>query len=250
MARRQGDIAASLLSGSPIFKDVDADTVGDMVEALTKERWPERSVVMTPEKTVERFYVLLGGRVKITRQNQKTGREVTLFLLGPGDGFNIVSLLDGRPQDVCAQTLDAVEALSGPVELWKEWLDAYPSVRHAIRRYVYGRLRDLSELACDLALHDTMTRLSHLILRYCNDRLTCSDVRLISDLSHEELAHMIGTVRVVVNRLLAELKREGVVDTRGGVLHVLNVQKLLQRAEREAGMPPGDGNGSVGAAPH
>lgn len=233
-----------------MFEGVDPGTLRAMVKALTAECWPEHSIVMEPQKTITRFYVVLSGRVKITRQNLNNGREVTLFLLGPGDGFNVVSLLDGQPHEVCAQTLDTVEALSAPIAQWKDWLELYPALRHAIRKYIYLRLCHLSELACDLALHDTMTRLSHLILRYCNDRLTCSDINLISDLPHEELAHMIGTVRVVVNRLLAELKREGIIDTHSGRLRVLNIEKLLQKTEQQLYSIPHGSSDPLGASPH
>jgi CRP/FNR family cyclic AMP-dependent transcriptional regulator len=249
MAAGQREIAVNILGASPMFTGVDQGILRTMVDALIMERWPERSVVMAPHKTVTRFYVLLGGRVKITRQNMKNGREVTLFLLGPGDGFNIVSLMDDQPQDVCAQTLDAVEVLSGSIEQWKAWLEAYPVFRLAVRKYVYQRLRDLCELASDLALHDTMTRLAHLLLRYCSDRLTCPDINLIGDLSHEELAHMIGTVRVVVNRLLAELKREGIIDTQGGKLHVMNMEKLLQKTEQQLYTARNGATGPLGASP-
>lgn len=224
-----------VLARSPIFQDLSPVVLDSMVEALTVESWPRHRTVMTPQQTVDRFYVLVKGRVKVTRQNLRTGREVTLFLLGPGDGFNVVSLLDGRRHEVLAETLDPVEALSGPSHLWTEWLDRYPEFRHAIRNYIDMQMRRLSDLAGDLALHDTMTRLAHLILRYFDglDPAAAARASLIADLPHEELAHMIGTVRVVVNRLLSELKREGIVDTEGGKLRVLDLEKLLRKAEQD-----------------
>ncbi len=221
------------LGTSPLFQGLPCAALDEMVGVLQKEQWRRRRAVMRPAQTVDRFYVIVTGRVKITRQNLKTGREVTLFLLGPGDGFNVVSLLDGRRQHVFAQTLDDTVALSGPSVLWHEWLDTYPELRRAFRGYVDAQLRYLADLAGDLAIHDTMTRLAHLILRYFDGEERRDAVRpnLIQDLSHEELAHLIGTVRVVVNRLLAELKREGIVDTEGGKLRVLDLEKLVRKAE-------------------
>ncbi|MEJ2646217.1 MAG: Crp/Fnr family transcriptional regulator [Gammaproteobacteria bacterium] len=227
--------ALTILGGSPLFQGVPRATLEGMVNALSREQWRRRCFVMGPQQTVDSFYVLLKGRVKVTRQNLKTGREVTLFLLGPGDGFNVVSLLDGRRQDVSAQTLDDVVALSGSSDLWHGWLDTDPQFRRAFRGYVDSQLRYLADLAGDLAVHDTMTRLAHLILHYFDgeEQGTSARTNLIQDLSHEELAHMIGTVRVVVNRLLAELKREGIVDTEGGKLRVLDLERLLRKAERD-----------------
>lgn len=235
---RSGQVdAMAVLSTSPLFAGVPPDVLGSMVGALTRVHWGPHTAVMSEAEALEYFYVLLRGRVKVTRQNAQSGREVTLFLLGPGDGFSVVSLLDGRPHLVNPQTLDAVDALAGPTALWHSWLDRHTSFRTAVRRYLVRRMQHLSELASDLALHDTMTRLAHLILRYFDGDDTDEGPRpdLIKDLSHEELAHMIGTVRVVVNRLLGELKREEIIDTAGGELRVRDLQKLLQKAESQIG---------------
>jgi len=223
-----------VLHESPLFNGLDKAVLDTMVRAMKPVHWPCHSLVMTPEDTLRRFYVLLKGRVKVTRQNPETGREITLFLLGPGDGFNVVSLLDGKHHEVTVETLDDVEALSAPVAQWRGWMDASPAFHRAMQRYVDWRIRQLSELASDLALYDTMTRLVHLILRYFNGNGEdiLSRTNLIKDLPHDELAHMIGTVRVVVNRLLSELRHEGIVDTRNGELCVCNLEKLLLKAER------------------
>jgi len=231
----QEEITQLLIQG-PFFKGLDTSLLQTMVPALIGEHWTRRHVIMDPTKITHRFYVLLKGRVKIYLHN-KGGRELTLYLLGPGDAFNIETLLDGISPEVYAQTLDEVDVLSGPVDLWKGWLETYPSFRKAFSIYLDGRLRKVNELAGDLALHDTMTRLVHLILRHF-DHIQPSQPNLIADLSHEELAHMVGTVRIVINRLLTELKQEGIVDTHSGKLRVLDLQRLLAKAEAHISTEP------------
>ncbi|VAX12393.1 hypothetical protein MNBD_GAMMA24-1187, partial [hydrothermal vent metagenome] len=135
--------------------------------------------------------------------------------------------------EVVAVTIDPVTAVSAPLARWHDWLDLYPSLRTTMRHYIDQQMRQLSELATDLALHDTMARLAHLILRNYEESRLNPGRDLLHGLSHEELAHLIGTVRVVVNRLLKELREEGVIECQGGEMHVLNLQKLLHRAERE-----------------
>lgn len=222
------------LHTSPLFNGLGEEEICQIINALKPEHWSRHRVVMTPEDTMHRFYLLVKGRVKVVNQNPQTGRVITLFLLGPGDGFNIISLLGSQRHELTVETLDEVEALSAPVEQWLQWIDIYPALHLAMHRYVDSRLHELSELASDLALYDTMTRLVHLILRYFSDSEGSIPHRrnLIKDLPHAELAHMIGTVRVVVNRLLSELRDEGLVNTAGGELHVKNLEKLLLKAER------------------
>lgn len=219
------------LQEGPLFRGMDRQILEAMLPELEIRHWSARQARMAPEDMVNEFCVLVAGRVKITRQNFQTGRELTLSLLGPGDGFNVVSLLDGKPHKVIAETLDPVTVLCASVTRWQGWMDKYPEFLHIILRYVERQMYQLSELASDLALHDTMTRLANLILRNFENQHTNHRRDLLRGLSHEELAHLIGTVRVVVNRLLRELKAEGLVDCEGGELHVLNLKKLLEKAE-------------------
>lgn len=222
-----------ILAKGMLFKGLDNDVLNDMVNGLTPEHWSRRMAVWAPREAATRFRVVLRGRAKITRKNATTGREVTLFLLGPGDVFNVISLLDGEPHQVLVETLDAVDVLSGPTALWHAWLARYPQFRINFGRYVSYQLQHLSDMDSDLALHDTMTRLARFILRHYGKSGPdlSSRMNLIQGLPHEEIAHMIGTVRIVVNRLLGEFKREGILESQGRILHVQNLQKLLKKTE-------------------
>ncbi len=224
---------ADLLAASPLFAGLSRNTLKEMASALTLESWPKDFELQAPGSAAERFRILVRGRVKITRSNSQSGRELTLWLLGPGDGFDIVSLLDGQPHAVSARTLDEAQTLSGPIALFQGWIEQFPAFRLAVHRYVARQLRDLTDLAGDLALHDTMTRLAGLLLRHFDtaEKADAAKPNLIRDLPQEELATLIGSVRVVISRLLTELKREAIVELRNGALRVTDLKRLLRRAE-------------------
>jgi len=225
-----------ILKQSPLFAGMDRKSLKEVSDALVQESHPKNSDILADVHTDGRFYVIAHGRVKVTRSNGHNGRELTLWLLGPGDGFDIVSLLDSHRHAVSAWTLDEVQTLSAPIAWFHEWLEQYPLFRQAVYRYIAKQLRDLVELADDLALHDTMTRLTHLLLRHFEPakRTGARGVNLIRDLSHEELASLIGSVRVVVNRLLARLKKEAVVELHNGEVGIVNLKRLLHHAEAQA----------------
>jgi CRP-like cAMP-binding protein len=210
---------------------LESPALATIARAQRVEQRPAGAVILHASGTTLRFYVVLEGRVKLVRHHAN-GRELTLFLLGPGDGFDIISLLDGYPHDTTAQALDAVTTCSAPSVLWRRWLDENPAMRRAMLHYVAGQLRYLDELAGELAMDDTMSRLAYLLLRHFDDRDPAVRPNLIRDLSHEELAHLIGSVRVVVTRLLGRLRHAGVVQTMEGHLHVPSLHRLLDLAER------------------
>lgn len=222
---------------SPLFCGVERRALEAIAGAMVAEHWPKHAQIMTPAQTAERFVVIAQGRVKITCSSEDTGRELIVWLLGPGDAFDMVSLLDGEPHQVSAWALDDVRAFSAPVTFVRGWLERSPPFRLAAHRYIAAQLRELTNLASDLALRGTMARLAHLLLRHFNTSTKRpagpSSVNLIQDLPHEELAYLIGSVRVVVSRLLGQLKREGIVEMQEGAVRTVNLRRLLRRAEQQ-----------------
>lgn len=217
------------LASSPLFSGVDRARLSSFASLLVEEHWSKGRQLMGTADSVTRFRLVVAGRVKIVRSNSHDGHEITLWLLGPGDGFDIVSLLDGKPHAVSAWAVDDVRTLVAPMALWRRWLEESRPLRVAAHRYVADKMREVSDLAVDLALHDTSTRLAHLLLRHFDSH----QGNLLRDLPQRELASMIGSVRIVVSRVLAQMKRQGVIELRDGTISTVDLKRLLARAQSE-----------------
>ncbi len=220
------------LKQSALFSALEDVSISDIVSRCRRETWKRRRQ-LPMEETWKRFHILLSGRVRLSRSNPESGRMITLFLLGPGDPFCIFSLLDGKPHDVMLETLDDVTLLSLPMNEARQWLDEHQEFNRKLLPYLGEKMCSLAGLATDLALHDTETRLARLILRHVDTSTQKQHAtpRLINDLSHESLAEMIGSVRVVVNRQLQHWKQEGIIDAHRGHLEVEALQELVKRAD-------------------
>ena len=177
----------------------------------------------------ESFYVIAKGRFKLVRSCPSKGRELTLLLLAPGDGFEAIGLLDNEPHDVSAVSLDAYELLEVPATKLLDWCESSPGFNKAFLQYLGHQLEKLAELASDLTFLDTHVRLAKLILNHL-DSVERGALGKIHDLSDENLANLIGTVRKVVNRHLQDFQRDGVVESRRGHLRVTDIEKLARRA--------------------
>ncbi|HEC97005.1 MAG TPA: Crp/Fnr family transcriptional regulator [Nitrospirae bacterium] len=218
------------LKESALFGNLAKPVIQDMLLSFRMETWRSGATIMDPEETVRRFYVLISGRVKITRTNPDTGREFILFLLGSGDGFDVVSLLDGKKHNIAVVAMDDLEVLSSPIDTIHDWIEKHPEFNKAFLPYLGQQLRQISELASDLALHDTETRLAKLFLQHTTQSSNPHPgLKLIYDFSHEELASMIGSVRTVVNRHLQEFKREGIITARRGHVEVNELHALGEK---------------------
>ena len=188
---------------------------------------------MDSDDTLRHFYIILEGRIKVYQYNPHNNREQTLYLLGPHDMFDVLTVLDGRRHEVMTEALDDVKALELPIEKVREWLDTNPAFNRAFFPYMAKQMRHIEELATDLSLYDTSTRLMKLILKNLHRESSTGHLGLLQNLPHEEIASLIGTVRHVVNRHLQQLKKEGILNIERKKLAVNDVEKLLEKVEDE-----------------
>ncbi len=219
----------ALLHQSPLFAGLDDAVLDEMLSHFRRETWKQGRQV-TGQESGQRFHIILSGRLKMAQINPETGRMVTLFLLQPGDGFDVISLLDGQPDPLIFEARDDLLMLSTPMQEARHWIEQHPAFNRSFLPYLGKQMRTLANLAGDLALHDTETRLARLILRHVDDEQKSGPLRLTHNLSHEALAEMIGSVRVVVNRQLQHWQREGVVVTRRGELIIKELEAMLKKA--------------------
>ncbi len=190
-------------------------------------------VLMRPEECLEYFFVILEGRVKISQINFENGKEQILYLLSKGDMYDIVTLLDGKMHENMALALDDVRLLVFSIELFREWIETKPSFNRLFFPYIAKQLRDIETLAADLSLYDTTTRLVRLIARNIEQKGDKQTLKLINNLSHEELANLVGTVRKVLNRNLQTLKRQGLIDVKRKEIRIKDSQNLLEHLPNE-----------------
>jgi len=190
-------------------------------------------ILMRPEECLEHFFVLLEGRVKVSQINFENGKEQILYLLSKGDMYDVVSLLDGKAHENMAMALDDVKLLVFPIELFREWIETKPSFNKLFFPYVAKQLRDVETLATDLSLYDTTTRLVKLIAKNIEKEGDKQTLKLINNLSHDELANLIGTVRKVLNRNLQSLKKEGLIDIKRKEIYIKDSQNLLEHLPLE-----------------
>jgi CRP/FNR family cyclic AMP-dependent transcriptional regulator len=180
--------------------------------------------------TLEHFFFLFGGKLKVFEMNLANGKEQTLYLLGRGDMFDTVVLMDGQPHEVMTEVLEPGEALRVPIAKAREWMVRYPVFAEIVLKYVASQIRYVEELAADLTLLDTKERLIKLIIQSL-ERSERTGHNLLENLSHAEIAKLIGTVRHVVDRHIKQLKEEGIIEAGRRKIALKNLEKLQEKLD-------------------
>ncbi len=209
-----------------IFKNLN-DSLKDEINKYAKLiKFKKNENRFSSDDCMKNFYIFLSGKIKVYQLNLENSKEQTIFLLGFGDMFDTISLLDGKPHEVIIDVLENGEALCLPIEKVREWIGSNPAFNRIFFPYLASQMRSIEELATDLSLYSTSQRLIKLILKSLNP-IKKERLNLLQNLSRTEIASLIGTVRHVVDRHINDLKDDGAIETTRKKIIVKDIEKLL-----------------------
>ena len=207
------------------------DTTKSKIDTFTKIiKFPKNQIILNNGELLNYFFIISKGRVKTYQINFSNNKEQTLSILREGDMFDTLVLLDGNPHDVIYETLDEVELIQMPILSVRELLRTNSDFNQKFFPYIAKQIRNLEDLAVDLSLYSTYERLIKLLIQNINPH-DSSKQNLINNLSHTEIAKLIGTVRQVVERHLKQLQKDGAIDVKNKDLQIVDTKKLLKKIE-------------------
>src|SRR5215831_19038479 len=96
---------ATLLRANPIFAGIPAPEINALARLATEETHAARAFVFMEGDAARWLYIVRSGHVKIVRHS-KTGKDVVLELLGAGEIFGGVAVLEKRPYPAAAQATE------------------------------------------------------------------------------------------------------------------------------------------------
>lgn len=225
----QNDVDFSLATNQLILNKLEKENFSFSIEKHQHILYAKGSCAFDNIDTKENFYFIMDGKIKISQINADTGKEQVLYLLSRGDMFDVVTLLDNRMHEYISTVLEDSVVVEVPIENVRELIENDSEFQRFFFPYIAKQLRSMENLATDLSLYDVYHRLIRLFARFADKNNTEDSLKLIGNLSHEEIASMVGSVRKVVNRNLQKLKKEGVLELSRNKLKLKNLQKLLDK---------------------
>ena len=152
-------------------------------------------------------------------------------LLGPGDEFGELALLDGEPRSADAVAVEASMLLLLDRDEFVRYLEVHPRLALQLLAILSQRLRRDAELIQDAVFLDVPARLARTLLRLAADDGSpgADSVRRTPRLIQSDLAGMVGTTRETLNKWLAMYEAQGVIRLEKGGIAVLQPDALRRR---------------------
>lgn len=200
----------------PIFSELSDEDIGSLAHLALRKRYPKDTVVFFENEEGDFFFTILEGRIKVTILGDD-GREVILSVLGPGDFFGEMALLDNEPRSATAIAVEESELLSLHRNDFQSVLNDNRSITSALIRVLSTRLRRANHQISTLALLDVYGRVARVIVDMAREEgKRLRDGRIaFRRATHQEIANRIGTTRETVTRMLKDLERQGLIHVEG-----------------------------------
>jgi CRP/FNR family cyclic AMP-dependent transcriptional regulator len=216
------------LKDVPVFREVDAAGLAELARLARARLCRPQEVVVRQGDEGDCVYIINTGFLKVCVAGPN-GSLSTLCVVGPGEIFGELSLLDGGPRSATVTAVTRAELVALDRAPFLELLASRPRVSIAIMQVLARRVRRLTERSDDLTGMRVGNRLAKQLLLLAQNhahQLGPTRLRLGVKLSQRELGELVGATRESVNKNLSALRDEGIVDDDDGYVVITNIELL------------------------
>jgi CRP-like cAMP-binding protein len=200
--------AAEVLRKVPLFSDLAEPELVRFAEIAREREYPRNSVILFEDDPGDALYIVSTGQVKVVLIGED-GREVILSVLGDGDFFGEMSLIDDEPRSAHVIAMKDSRLLVLRREDFQAELEREPRIALKLLRVLVQRLRRADEKIGGLVLLDVNGRVAQLLLDLSEES---GGPTITRKLTHHTIAQMIGSSRETVSRAMRELIDRGCIS--------------------------------------
>jgi CRP/FNR family transcriptional regulator len=234
MSRPGSGEVLAFLQGCPVFAGLPASELEALAAEAREQACRAREFVFHEGDPALWLCLVRTGRVRIVRHS-RAGKDVVLELLGPGEVFGGVAVIERRPYPASAQATEPSEVVKIPADVAVGLAARYPQVVREMALLLGRRLRAAHDSVKSLSVEPVEARLAATLLRLADREgvRTPGGIELPFHLTRQSLADMSGTTVETAIRVVSRWLRDELVEDRGGRLVLRDPQALRERVQGE-----------------
>ena len=220
--------ATAVLQKVPLFSQLAPADLQRVLDLAREKAYPKNSVILFEDDPGDALFVVASGQVKVVLIGED-GREVILSVLGEGQFFGEMSLIDDEPRSAHVIAMEDSNLVVLRREDFEAILLQTPVIAVALLKELTRRLRQADEKVGSLVLLDVHGRVARLMLEMADEE---GGERITRRLTHHTIAQMIGSSRETVSRTMRDLVDKGHIAVSRKDIVIRDRQALEQAAGR------------------
>jgi CRP-like cAMP-binding protein len=223
----------SVLRNHPIFCDLGPEALDQLCRYAKHSTLKRGATIFSKGDPGNSLVAVISGTVKISISSAD-GRSAILNLIGPGEIFGEVALLDGlaRTADATANTNCEIFVIDRREFL--PFVRGQPALAMKFIELLCARLRWTSDQVEQVILQDLPGRLASALIRLTERHKLAPGGRTIA-ITQQEISEMVGMTRESINKQLRVWAARNWVRLEHGAIVVLDAGPLQALTEAGSG---------------
>jgi CRP/FNR family transcriptional regulator, cyclic AMP receptor protein len=215
MSAASTTVSTTVLKSVPMFAAFGEDQLRTLVPMVTRRSIARGSVIIREGDRVDFLYIVMSGRLKVM-MGEADGKETILTIIGPGEIFGEMGIIDDGPRSATVVAIEPCELLAVTKRVFKKCLVENVEVALAVLRVVVRRLREADRKMGSLAMLDVYGRVARLLLDLSED--VDGQKVVTKRLTKQDIGRMIGASREMVTKVMKDLEMSGYFEVRGSTI--------------------------------
>ena len=208
-------VSTAMLRSVPLFASFAEEPLRTLTTVVTRRSVTRGTIIMAAGDPTDSLYIVLSGRLKVM-MSDADGKEVILTIIGPGEFFGEMGLIDDAPRSASVIAIEPCELLAITRRDFRKCLAENVEMSMAVMRGLVRRLREADRKIGSLALLDVYGRVARLLLDMAE---TVDGQKMVTKrLPKQDIAKMIGASREMVSRVMKDLQVGGFIEMRGSTI--------------------------------
>ena len=223
----------SVLRKHPYFADLEPEAFDQLCRYAKHVTLKRGATIASRGDPGNSLFAVIAGTVKIS-VSSPDGRTAILNLIGPGEIFGEVALLDGGSRTADATANTNCELFIVDRRDFIPFVRSQPALAMKLIELLCTRLRWTSDQVEQVILQNLPGRLASALLRLAERHKATRGGRTIA-VTQQEISEMVGMTRESINKQLRAWSGRGWVRLEHGAIVVLKPEPLQLLAEAGSG---------------
>lgn len=196
----------------------------DLNEDRKSRTYRAKDVVYREGDTPNYLYLLKKGKIKVVKTDHY-GKELVVEIIGAGDYFGYMAILEGAEHKETAVALDDAEVLLIPRAEFLTLVESNRDVAVRFIKMLAGNVKNQEERLLQLAYAPVRERAARALLDL-HERFVKQGGQEEIRISRDDLAAVVGTATESLIRTLSDFKDSGFIQVKGRSIVVLKPDML------------------------
>ncbi len=218
------------LKSISLCENMNDDEIKAIAEHCRIKSYSKKNVIFLESDPGNMLYLICSGRVKITKLNEE-GNEVILTILGDGDYFGEMSLLDDHDRNANAIAMDDVDLLTVTKNEFVNLLINNPTLSLNLLKTFAIRLRVTDIRMKSFFLDDAQKKVI-ITLHNLAEKMGImqgKDIIIEEVPNQTDLANMTGISRETLSRIINKFEINNIIERSGKNIKILSYRDFVQR---------------------